>query len=156
MGTPTIKSSGEGERRWFYGGGVHTWKVTEGDSDGSISSFEDVMAQGKNTPWHRHPNSDELVYLVEGECLVNLDGHEQTVRSGGMWFVPRGTEHAFTVLSPTARILSVMTPGSAGRFYWEASEPAGDVDGKVDFAVIGQVAKSTGVTDVLGPPPFGD
>ena len=71
-----------------------------------------------------------------------------------MWFVPRGTNHAFTVLSPTARVLAVQVPGTAARFYWDASEPAGDGEGPVDFDRIGQVAQATGATTVLGPPPF--
>lgn len=155
MATPTIKAAGEGPRRWFYGGGTHTWKVTGDDSDGAISVFEDVMASGKSTPWHAHPESDEVTYLIDGECLVRVGDDERIVSSGGTWFVPRGVEHAFTVRSPTARILAVQTPGTAGRFYWEASEPAGDEEGELDFARLGEVARSTGVTTVLGPPPFG-
>ena len=154
MATATIKAEGEGERRWFYGGGTHTWKITEADSGGMVSAFEDDMTQGKNTPWHCHPDSDEVTYLIAGECRVNVDGDERVVEAGGMWFVPRGTHHAFTVLSPTARILALQIPGTAARFYWDASEPAGEGEGPVDFARIGQVAQATGATTVLGPPPF--
>ena len=81
--TPVIKAAGEGERRWFFGGGTHTWKVTEADSGGAFAMFEDEMTQGKMTPWHAHPNSDELIYLIEGECDVNIDGHEQRMTAGG-------------------------------------------------------------------------
>ena len=156
MAKPTIKVAGEGERRWFYGGGIHTWKVTRTESDSTVSAFEDAMTRGKHTPWHRHPDSDEITYLLEGECRVNVDGDERVVGTGGMWFVPRGTDHAFTVLSPTARILALQVPGSAAQFYWDASEPAGEQDGPVDFARIQEVARSTGATTVLGPPPFVD
>jgi quercetin dioxygenase-like cupin family protein len=155
MAAASIKAPGEGERRWFSGGGTHIWKVTEADSSGTLSAFEDEMVAGKSTPWHTHPDSDEMAYLLEGECRVRIGDTERTVAEGGMWFVPRGTEHAFTVVSSTARILAIQTPGTAGRFYWDASEPAGDEDGVVDFARIGAVAATTGVTDVLGPPPFG-
>ena len=154
MATTTIKATDEGERRWFYGGGTHTWKITEADSGGTVSAFEDAMTQGKNTPWHCHPDSDEVTYLIEGECLINVDGDERIMGAGGMWFVPRGTNHAFTVLSPTARILAFQIPGTASRFYWDASEPAGEGEGPVDFDRIGQVAQATGATTVLGPPPF--
>ena len=67
---------------------------------------------------------------------------------------PRGVSHAFTVVSPTARLLSIVTPGSAGAFYYGASEPAGDEAGAVDFDRIRAMAASTGITDVQGPPPF--
>jgi quercetin dioxygenase-like cupin family protein len=154
MVTPIIRQAGEGERRWFYGGGIHTWKVTDADSDGAFFLFEDELTQGKMTPWHRHPDSDELAYILDGEVDVNIDGKQQRVGAGGMYFVPRDTPHAFTVLSPTARLLAFQTPGASARFYWDASEPAGEQPGAVDFQRIGEVAEATGATVVLGPPPF--
>jgi quercetin dioxygenase-like cupin family protein len=154
--TPVIRSEGEGERRWFYGGGTHTWKVTTEESGGAFFVFEDVMTQGKMTPWHCHPDNDELVYVLEGEILVNIDGEERRVTAGGMTMTPRGVPHAFTVVSESARLLDFHTPGSSQPFYWDASEPAtSEVDGPVDFDRIRAVAGETGATTVLGPPPFG-
>ena len=49
---------------------------------------------------------------------------------------PRGVPHAFLVTSPTARVLTLLTPGSAEGFYRGASEPAdadSDPAGPVDF-----------------------
>ena len=152
--TPVIRAAGEGEQRWFYGGGTMTWKVTEEQSGGALFLFEDEMTQGKMTPWHCHPDSDELVYLIEGEVLVNIDGDERRLTTGATWFTPRGVSHAFTVLSPTARTLSLQTPGSSQAFYWGASEPAGKGAAPVDFDRIRAVAVETGATVVQGPPPF--
>src|SRR5205814_7370909 len=126
MTAAIIQGAGEGERRWFYGGGVHTWKVTDAQSNGSFFLFEDELTQGKMTPWHCHPDSDETIYLLEGEVDLNIDGSEQRVSRGGMWFVPRGVSHAFMVVSPTARLLAFQTPGASASFYWNASEPMGD------------------------------
>jgi len=150
-----VRAEGEGPRRWFYGGGTHTWKVTADEGGGAFSLFEDSLTQGKMTPLHRHPDTDETVYVLEGEILTIIDGTEHKVGAGGMTFVPRGVPHAFTVVSESARLLALQTPGSAGAFYWNASEPAtNDGPGPVDFDRIGQVAQETGATDVLGPPPF--
>jgi hypothetical protein len=85
-----------------------------------------------------------------------MDGEQQRISDGGMWMAPRGVPHAFTVVSPTARLLAFQTPGSAQSFYWDASEPAtADGAGPVDFDRIRSVAAATGATTVLGPPPFG-
>lgn len=149
-----IQEAGEGDRRWFFGGGLHTWKVHAEQTGGGFSVFEDEMTQGKMTPWHTHPHTDELVYVLEGEIEVNIDGDQRRLTAGGLTMTPRGVPHAFTVLSPTARLLSLQTPGSAEAFYWGASEPAGDTDGAVNFDRIREVAAETGATDVLGPPPF--
>ena len=68
---------------------------------------------------------------------------------------PRGLEHAFTVVSDKARILFIQTPGSAETFYKGASVPMPEGgDGPVDFRKLGEVAKATGVTEIIGPPPF--
>src|SRR3954468_2436422 len=152
---PVVRTTGQGERRWFYGGGLHTWKVTSEESDGAFFVFEDELTQGKMTPWHCHPDSDEAIYVLEGDVDVNIDGDEQRLTTGGLWLAPRGVPHAFTVLSATARLLSFQAPGAAQSFYWDASEPATHGDaGPVDFDRVRTVAGKTGATTVLGPPPF--
>lgn len=155
MTEPVIRASGEGDRRWFYGGGTHTWKVTAEESGGSFFLFEDEMTLGKMTPWHAHPDTDEVLYVLEGEIRINLDGRESLVSSGGVTMAPRGVPHAFTVVSDKVRLLAFQTPGTSSSFYWDAAEPAtDDGPGPVDFDRIREVAQATGATTVLGPPPF--
>jgi quercetin dioxygenase-like cupin family protein len=147
--------AGEGDRRWFSGGGLHTWKVTSEDSNGAFFLFEDELTQGKMTPWHCHPDTDEAVYVLEGDIDVNIDGDEQRVTAGDLWMAPRGIPHAFTVVSATARLLSFQTPGRAQPFYWDAGEPATNGDaGPLDFDRVRSVATATGATTMLAPPPF--
>jgi quercetin dioxygenase-like cupin family protein len=151
---PIVRAQGEGERRWFFGGGLHTWKVKAEDSNGALFVMEDRMVQGKCTPLHAHPEADETVYILEGEILSQIAGEEHKVAEGGMTFTPRGIPHAFIVVSEFARVLTVQTPGSNQAFYWNASEPATDDDGPVDVARIQRSAEETGTTVMLGPPPF--
>ena len=49
-----VRADGEGEKLWFYGGGVHTWKATSAETGGAFLLFEDVMTKGKVTPLHQH------------------------------------------------------------------------------------------------------
>jgi hypothetical protein len=49
-----VRAHDEGERRWFYGGGLHTWKATAEETNGAFLFFEDHMQQGKMTPLHFH------------------------------------------------------------------------------------------------------
>lgn len=153
---PIIRASGEGERRWFYGGGVHTWKVTSEDTDGAFYLLEDSMTEGKCTPLHSHPDAAELVYVLEGEILTRVGDREERIGAGGVTFAPPGVPHAFFVLSPTARLLAFQSPGAGEAFYRGASEPAGenDADAPVDFDRIREFATQTGAVDILGPPPF--
>ena len=150
-----VRQAGEGEQRWFYGGGTHTWKVTAEETDGAFYVFEDRMSEGKMTPFHRHPDADELIYVLEGEILVRSGDREDRVGAGGMAMALRGVPHAFMVTSETARLLAFQTPGAGAAFYRGASEPAAnDGEGPVDFARVQAMAKETGATEILGPPPF--
>jgi hypothetical protein len=54
-GVSIVRADGEGEKLWFYGGGVHTWKATSDETGGAFLLFEDVMSKGKVTPLHLHP-----------------------------------------------------------------------------------------------------
>ena len=69
-----IRDSGEGEQLWFYGGGLHTWKVRAEETNGEVSIFEDTLERGKTTPLHSHPEHDEILFVIEGEILAHADG----------------------------------------------------------------------------------
>jgi quercetin dioxygenase-like cupin family protein len=154
---PIIRNDQEGERLWFYGGGVHLWKASSEETGGSLMLFEDHMSQGKTTPLHIHPSEDEVLYVLEGEILVHIDGNDHRVGPRGFVFAPRGVPHAFLVTSPEARLLCLETPGSAEAFYRGASKPLGgeeDPSGPVDFALVRESAERSGGMQVVGPPPF--
>ncbi len=120
---PIIRGIDDGERRWFYGGGVHTWKATSAETGGSFLLFEDRMDKGKMTPLHTHPDSDESMYILEGEILMHMDGEKHLVTAGGLVVAPRGVLHAFMVVSDVVRMLCLHTPGACEAFYRDASEP---------------------------------
>jgi quercetin dioxygenase-like cupin family protein len=155
MAEAIVRNKDEGERRWFLGGGLHTWKVTAEESGDAMLAFEDHHERGKVTPMHLHADVDEAMYVIEGEIVLNVEGSERTVGAGGFTFAPRGCAHAFAVTSEHARVLCIQTPGSGQAFYRGASEPGTDVaEGPVDFDRLRAVAAETGATTILGPPPF--
>jgi len=155
---PIIRQNGEGERMWFAGGGVFTWKATAAETDGAFIALEDRMVRGKATPLHLHPNEDEAMYVLEGEVLVDMDGEQQHVGQGGFFFAPRGVPHAFLVTSETAHVLALLTPGTAEAFYRDAGEPVGDPSDAPrppDWARLREAAERSECIEILGPPPFG-
>lgn len=155
--TAIVRADGEGERLRFLGGGLITMKATANETGGAFLLFEDQMAEGKTTPLHTHAGEDETLYVLEGELLVHIDGVDHRVGPNGVAVAPRGVPHAFLVTSPTARVLTLQTPGSAEAFYRAASEPAGADDdgaGPVDFARVREAAEGSGGMQLLGPPPF--
>jgi quercetin dioxygenase-like cupin family protein len=153
VASPIFRSAGEGEKRWFFGGGEHTWKLTSEETSGALFLMEDCLSQGKTTPWHSHPEADEVIYVIEGEILSRLGDEERRVGPGGVTFAPRGTPHAFTVLSETATVLALQTPGTGDAFYRGASGPIAE-GGGVDVARLMASAQENGGIEILGPPPF--
>jgi len=156
MADAIVRNRDDGERLWFLGGGLHTWKANSDETDNSMLEFEDHLERGKVTPMHLHADVDEALYLIEGEIVLNVEGTEHVVGAGGFTFAPRGCAHAFVVTSVHARLLCIQTPGSGQAFYRDASEPVNEhtTTGPVDFDRIREVAVSTGATTIVGPPPF--
>jgi len=152
----TVRDTGEGERRWFCGGGLHTWIATPEDSGGAFLLFEDQLDLGKVTPLHRHPDADETFYMLDGEILLHIDGEQRPLHAGGIAIIPRGIPHAFMVTSALARMLCLQTPGSGEEFYRLASEPVvdGEQPAPVDFGRVREAANQAGGIELLGPPPF--
>jgi quercetin dioxygenase-like cupin family protein len=154
---PIVRTAAEGERLWFYGGGLHTWKATSAETGGAFLLFEDVMSRGKTTPLHTHPEVDETLYVLDGEILFHIDGGEQHLGPGAVAMAPRGVPHAFLVTSETARVLCLETPGSSEAFYRGASEPTTpelELAAPVDFARVRASAERNGGIEIVGPPPF--
>jgi quercetin dioxygenase-like cupin family protein len=154
---PIVRAAGEGERLRFWGGGLLTMKATVEETNGAFLLFEDHVVEGKTTPLHAHADEDELLYLLDGEALIHIDGEQHELDAGGMAFAPRGVPHAFLITSATARLLTLLVPGSAESFYRGASEPAAEdagPAGPVDFARVAESAERSGGMQLLGPPPF--
>ncbi len=152
-----VRQAGEGERRWFFGGGVHTWLARAGETGGAFLLFEDAMDAGKRTPLHTHAAADETMYVLAGEIVVHLDGAESRIGPGGLAVAPRGVPHAFLVTADATRILCLQTPGCCEAFYLGASEPLTTETARVtDLARIHGSAAANGGIEILGPPPFAD
>ena len=157
MNRSFVRNQGEGEKRWFAGGGVFTMMATTAETGGSLLLFEDRVVRGKMTPMHLHPHDDELCYVLDGELLVHIDGAERVVRAGGLFFAPRGVAHSFLVTSETAHLLAIVTPGQAEAFYRSVSDPvATDADAArpPDLPRLRAGAAASPHVEFLGPPPF--
>jgi quercetin dioxygenase-like cupin family protein len=151
-----VRARGQGERRWFHGGGLQTWKATAEETNGAFLFFEDHMAQGKVTPVHIHPDADEVFYVLEGEIIVHVEGGvEHRLQQGDFALALRGVPHAFMATTET-RLLCMQTPGTGQAFFRHASEPSTDdrIDDPVDFARVQAAANDYGGVKLLGPPPF--
>jgi mannose-6-phosphate isomerase-like protein (cupin superfamily) len=68
--------------------------------------------QGRS-PWELHPDSDELLHVLEGEVQVTVlterGPEHETVRAGSVFVVPRGAWHRQEARAPVVQY--GVTPG---------------------------------------------
>jgi quercetin dioxygenase-like cupin family protein len=150
---PVVRRAGEGTKKWFFGGGVWTWKVGSAESGGDLSVVEVEMEGGKRTPLHTHPIAESL-WLIAGKLRYHIDGETVDLDAGDFVMVPSGVPHAFLVLSEQARTLGIQPSCECEAFYLGASEPLEGSARETDFGRIAESAKSNGGIEILGPPPF--
>ncbi len=43
---------------------------------------------------HRHPDQEEVIYVLEGEGVTRTDAGDQRISAGSFVLVPAGTDHA--------------------------------------------------------------
>ena len=86
------------------------------------------MPPGGVAPAHIHQREDESFYVVEGEFEFSRDGETIRAGAGSLFYVPRGSLHAFkNVGEERGRLLMSQTPGGLHeRFFEEIGEEATD------------------------------
>jgi quercetin dioxygenase-like cupin family protein len=151
-----VRNDGEGERLWFYGGGVHTWKASSAETGGSLMLFEDHMSHGTATPLHVHAHEDEALYVLEGEILAHIDGTSHRVGARVRVRATRRSPRLSGHLDRSAHPLPADARQRGGVLPRRERPAANDTDlfGPVDFARVRESAERTGGMQVLGPPPF--
>lgn len=61
--------------------------------------------------FHRHPNQEEVIYVLDGEVEQWVDRERRTLRAGDSAFIPAATVHAsFNVSARQAKVLAILAP----------------------------------------------
>jgi len=152
IASPVVRHAGEGTKRWFFGGGVWTWKASSEDGC-ALTVVEVEMEGGKSTPMHTHPIVESL-WVLDGQLRYCIDGDYAELGVGDFAMVPAGVPHAFMVLSDSARVLAIQPSHDCEAFYIGASEPLEGSARETDFGKLGESAAANGGITILGPPPF--
>lgn len=89
------------------------WSVlaTAETTGGALTVLDQVMPRRSGPPPHVHERLHEYFYLLDGEIRFQLGIEAKTATTGAMLSVPSNTVHAFAVVSETARVLNLYTPG---------------------------------------------
>ena len=91
-----------------------------------LTILEVEIAPGGGHNFHRHPNQEEVLYVVSGEVEQWFEAEKRTLRPGDSLFVDRNVVHAtFNVSDADAKLLAILGPcdGDDGYAVVEVGEP---------------------------------
>jgi quercetin dioxygenase-like cupin family protein len=108
---------------WFAGSLLH-WPLTSADTDGTLALGHAVVRPGGEPPLHVHAREDETFYVLDGEIMFQRGGERIEAGAGDTVFMPRGVQHGFAVITETASLLQVFTPGGLEAAFRSLSQPA--------------------------------
>ena len=84
--------------------------------------IEVKLDPGGGHDFHRHPNQEEVIYVLDGEIEQWVDRRRRTLRAGDSAFIPAAMVHAsFNVSGAPARLLAILAP-SIGEEGYELEE----------------------------------
>lgn len=87
------------------------------DTGGLFSLIYSRAPTGDQVPRHVHHGMDEAFFVLDGEYAIECG--QDTLRAGpnSFVFLPRGTPHAYAVVSPGAVKLILAVPGGIEGFF---------------------------------------
>jgi quercetin dioxygenase-like cupin family protein len=89
------------------------WLVGQTETPGAEQTFGLVTIHpGKRNPLHSHPNCEELLYVLSGECEHLLGEETVRLRPGDVIRIPRGVRHwaRATGGEPLVAVISFSAP----------------------------------------------
>lgn len=114
---PHVAAAAEQQQLRWIGG--TTVRVVLGDehTGGQLAVVESRLTRGDAAPMHVHTREDEVFFMLEGQATVWVGGERLAVEEGGVAFLPRDLQHTYRIDSPTARMLTLTTPGGFAGFF---------------------------------------
>jgi quercetin dioxygenase-like cupin family protein len=103
-------------------------KASSTQTGGTFGLIEMWLDENSAPPAHVHHGEDESFYVLAGELTLYIGDETFKASTGAFVFAPRGIPHRFTVNSPDARILILISPGGLEQFFIEVGEPAAQAD----------------------------
>ncbi len=123
-------------------------KASGEDTDGAFAVLEETVGPGGGGPLHVHRDSDELIYVLEGEFRFRIGERLTSGTAGSLAFVPKGVAHNWQNLARRpGRMLFILQPAGFEKCLEEVSRiPVA----QRDLATL-KLAYQRHGADVLGP-----
>ena len=90
-----------------------------------LTVIDVTLAPGKGHDFHKHPDQEEVIYVVAGEVEQWVDRKSQKLGAGDSAFIPADVVHAsFNVGKTDAKIVAILGP-CVGPMGYELVDVAG-------------------------------
>jgi quercetin dioxygenase-like cupin family protein len=123
---PLHMRSGEGKALWGPGD-MYTFLVTGEETGGTVFAMEGRVPPGGGPPLHVHDREDETLYILEGDCEVQIGDDRVLASTGDFVWMPRGTAHRFrNTGTEQMRLILTFTPAGIELFFEEVFEEVHD------------------------------
>jgi quercetin dioxygenase-like cupin family protein len=90
-----------------------TFAAVSSPTDGAerIMTVEATFLPGKSHAFHRHPNQEEVIYVLDGELEQWVEHERRLLRAGDAVVIPAAVVHAsYNASDRPVRILAVLSP----------------------------------------------
>jgi quercetin dioxygenase-like cupin family protein len=92
----------------------------------ALTVIDVTLAPGKGHDFHKHPDQEEVILIVEGRVEQWVDQDKRILGPGDSAFIPAGVVHAsFNAGSTRAKIAAILGP-CVGEVGYVSVEVAGD------------------------------
>jgi mannose-6-phosphate isomerase-like protein (cupin superfamily) len=142
---------------FWWQGSLMTIKARAADTGGALGLVEGIFYEGFGPPLHVHHREDEGMFVLEGEIRFRRGTDEFIAGPGTLVWAPREMPHAFTVQSPTARALVIVTPGGFEQMFIVGGVPVSESTESTEPPALGydpDAARALAAQfgfDVIGP-----
>jgi quercetin dioxygenase-like cupin family protein len=109
-GVPRFLGPGEGAGYWVRGNRF-VFKAAGAETGGGFAIVETDLAEEAAAPTHVHEETDEAVYVLEGEITLEVGTERVRASPGWFAFLPRGVPHRYRPHGPgPVRVLWFLSP----------------------------------------------
>ena len=95
-----------------------------------LTVIDVTLLPGKGHDFHKHPDQEEVIYVVAGRVEQWLDREKRTLGPGDSAFIPAGVVHAsFNTGDVDAKVVAILGP-CVGAIGYELVDVAGEAPWK--------------------------
>ena len=107
----TFTSSGDAKREEVPWGSLAWFSNPDSTGANALVVVEVQFDPSSGHNFHRHPNQEEVIFLLEGEIEQWVDLERRTLRAGDSAFIAKNVVHAsFNSSARVARALAILGP----------------------------------------------